>query len=174
MDYTLIRSRRRSLCLEVKAGKLLVRAPQLVGQKTIDNFVSEKEDWVKKKIAESRRRRQKKKIPSPRSKAKLIDKLKKYLREALPRLCKSDLRGYRVRVKIYRSKWGSCSRKTLSFNAKLALAPCEVVDYVIIHEIAHIKHKNHGRRFWREVEKRCSNYRKLRKWLAKNNGDLMV
>lgn len=68
--------------------------------------------------------------------------------------------------KFYRSKWGSCSaRHTLSFNAKLSMAPPEVIEYVVVHELAHIRHKNHSRNFWAEVEKYDPLYKVHRKWL---------
>ena len=71
-----------------------------------------------------------------------------------------------VGVKILRSKWGHCSyQNDLLFNLKLVNAREEILDYVIYHELAHIKEKNHSRKFWREVERFCPNHRELRKAL---------
>jgi alpha-glucosidase len=75
----------------------------------------------------------------------------------------------RVRVKDQRSLWGSCSREgNLNFNWRLRLAPSEVLDYVVIHELAHRLEMNHSRRFWVRVEKLCPDYRAHRAWLRKN------
>ncbi len=72
----------------------------------------------------------------------------------------------KVDVKLVHSKWGHCSYKNdLLFNIKLLNAPLEVLDYVIYHELAHIKEKNHSRRFWDLVRMHCPNYKELRKTL---------
>ena len=75
----------------------------------------------------------------------------------------------RVRVKDQRSLWGSCSRAgNLNFNWRLKLAPPEVLNYVVIHELAHRLEMNHSRKFWSHVERICPDYRSHRGWLRKN------
>ncbi|MFI5361895.1 MAG: YgjP-like metallopeptidase domain-containing protein [Elusimicrobiota bacterium] len=75
----------------------------------------------------------------------------------------------RVRVKDQRSLWGSCSRAgNLNFSWRLTLAPPEVRDYVVIHELAHRLEMNHSRRFWAHVEKVCPDHRVHRRWLRAN------
>ena len=75
----------------------------------------------------------------------------------------------RVRVKDQRSLWGSCSPQgNLNFNWRLTLAPFEVLDYVVIHELAHRVEMNHSRRFWARVEEHCPDYKVHRRWLRKN------
>jgi predicted metal-dependent hydrolase len=69
-----------------------------------------------------------------------------------------------------RTRWGSCSRNgNLSFNWKLIKTPPEVIDYVIVHELAHRKQMNHSSRFWALVERYCQDYKKHRKWLHDHN-----
>ena len=75
----------------------------------------------------------------------------------------------RVSVKDQKSLWGSCSRAgNLNFSWRLRLAPAEVLDYVVVHELAHRLEMNHSRRFWAVVEKICPDYKVHRKWLRKN------
>jgi alpha-glucosidase len=75
----------------------------------------------------------------------------------------------RVSVKDQKSLWGSCSRAgNLNFSWRLTLAPPEVLDYVVVHELAHRIEMNHSRRFWSHVEKICPDYKVHRKWLRKN------
>lgn len=75
----------------------------------------------------------------------------------------------RVRVKDTRSRWGSCSPAgDLNFNWRLTLAPPEVLDYVVIHELAHRLEMNHGRRFWAHVNRHCPEHRAHRRWLRAN------
>ena len=79
----------------------------------------------------------------------------------------------RVRVKDQRTRWGSCSPAgDLNFNWRLTLAPPEVLDYVVIHELAHRLEMNHSRRFWRHVERLCPEHRDRRRWLRRNGAGL--
>jgi hypothetical protein len=79
----------------------------------------------------------------------------------------------RLRISNARFRWGSCSRdNSLSFSWRLAMAPSLIIDYVVVHELAHIKEKNHSRSFWALVETMMPDYRKHRHWL-KENGHLL-
>jgi predicted metal-dependent hydrolase len=77
-----------------------------------------------------------------------------------------------IRLKHTHTVWGSCSRKrNLNLSTRLLFAPQEVIDYVIIHELAHLIEMNHSSRFWRLVEQAMPNYKEKEKWL-KENGHL--
>ncbi|WP_337862577.1 SprT family zinc-dependent metalloprotease [Nitrososphaera sp.] len=76
------------------------------------------------------------------------------------------LRYSRVAIKQQKSRWASCSRKkNLNFNLLLSAAPAEVIDYVIVHELAHIVELNHSRRFWDIVVMHDPDYKKHKQWL---------
>jgi len=75
----------------------------------------------------------------------------------------------RLSIRDQRTRWGACSAKrSLSFNWRLVMAPPEVAEYVVIHELAHLLEMNHSARFWKIVEKYCPDYKKRRLWLKKN------
>jgi predicted metal-dependent hydrolase len=72
-------------------------------------------------------------------------------------------------IRSQRTRWGSCStRGTLSFNWRLIMAPPEVLDYVVVHELAHMKERNHSKAFWAVVSRYCPDYTKHRTWLKQN------
>lgn len=74
-----------------------------------------------------------------------------------------------VKVRSYNSRWGACRQDgRVIFNWRIIQAPLEIVDYVIIHELCHLKHMNHSKQFWNSVASLCPNYKELRKWLKEN------
>jgi len=81
----------------------------------------------------------------------------------------------RIQIRDQRSRWGSCStRGTLSFNWRLVLAPFDVLDYVVVHELCHLREANHSRRFWRLVEQRRPGWRAQRDWLHEHGPELLA
>jgi len=81
----------------------------------------------------------------------------------------------RVQIRDQRSRWGSCStRGTLSFNWRLVLAPFDVLDYVVVHELCHLREPNHSRRFWKLVEQRRPDWREQRDWLHEHGPELLA
>lgn len=75
----------------------------------------------------------------------------------------------RVRINSAKTRWGSCGANgTINFTWRLVMAPPEVIDYVVLHELAHLKVKNHSRRFWKLVESLCPDFKRQRKWLREH------
>ena len=81
----------------------------------------------------------------------------------------------RIRIGDQRTLWGSCSpRGTLSFNWRLVLAPVEVLDYVVVHEVCHLRFLDHSQRFWKLVEGRRPQWREQRDWLREHGPELLA
>jgi hypothetical protein len=103
---------------------------------------------------------------------------KKYARSILERLVREkanemNLSFSRISIRNQKMQWGSCSpHKVLSFNWRLIAAPQAVVEYIVVHELAHLQHNNHSKAFWRTVQKYCSDYKKYERWLRKH-GELI-
>ena len=80
-----------------------------------------------------------------------------------------------LRLRTARTRWGSCSPGgTLSFNWKLVMFPPEVMEYVVVHELCHLKEMNHSKSFWALVEMHCPDWRAHRKWLHANEAALAI
>lgn len=84
-----------------------------------------------------------------------------------------NLRYQSIKVKYYKSKWGSCSiQGHIQYNYLLILAPPMIVDYIVVHELSHLKHHNHSPQFWQLVATLIPNYQECRRWL-KDWGNLL-
>lgn len=80
----------------------------------------------------------------------------------------------RICIKDQKSRWGSCSSKrNLNFNWRVILAPPEVADYVVVHELCHLRHMNHSQEFWSEVAGILPDYKERRQWLREHGQKLM-
>lgn len=176
MEYELKRSARKTVSLEIRPdGSLLVRAPLLMSQASIRRFVEAHRDWVEKRM---RRREALPDVPSMTEEA--LAALKKRARPAiLERVAYyAPLVGVRygsVSIRSQHSRWGSCSSKgNLNFNCLLLLAPPEVLDYVVVHELCHRIELNHSARFWAEVARVLPDYAVRRRWLKEHGGVLMA
>ena len=79
-----------------------------------------------------------------------------------------------ITIKDQKTLWGSCSSKdNINFNWRLIMAPIEILDYVVVHELCHLKHRNHSKEYWDYVEAAMPDYAKRRKWL-KDNGRVLT
>lgn len=180
-EITLIRSRRKSLAIEITPElQVVVRAPAQMPVREINAFVQEKDDWIRahlQRMAEKKRLRE-----QCREQALSKEELQELAAQAM-KLIPQKVRYYaliigvtygRITIRNQRTRWGSCSGKgNLNFNCLLLLMPEEVLDYVVVHELCHRKEMNHSARFWEEVEKILPDYRQRRKWLKDNGGRIM-
>jgi len=90
-------------------------------------------------------------------------------------LTQTDLKYNRLGITKARKRWGSCGRNNnLNFSWRLIMAPLRIIDYVVAHEVAHLEHKNHSRRFWNKVSALFPDYKQSRKWLRENDHLLTI
>lgn len=168
MDYTLIRSSRRTMALEItRDGRLLVRAPQRAPQAVIDRFVASHADWI---AAHLEKQRQRAENHPPLTEDELAA-LRQKARDILPgRVAHyAEWMGVTptgVKITGAKTRFGSCSAKnSLCFSLYLMAYPDAAIDYVVVHELAHIRHKNHSPAFYAEVARVMPDYRERRKLL---------
>lgn len=173
-NYIIKRSSRKTLSIRINPdGTLEVRAPLLMPGCKIERILMSKRGWIDKHMpAEG----------APAVAAFTDEELRN-----LVLLAKNDLPGRAARhaaamgvsynkitIRKQHSRWGSCSSKgNISFNALLMLVPEEVRDYVVIHELAHIRQMNHSKDFWNIVSYFDPSFREHRKWL-KTEGTKLI
>lgn len=173
------RSARKSLSLEILPdGNLLARAPQRMPEREIRAFIREKEEWIR--IHRRQRMESGERAAAAPLSGDQIRELADRALKILPERCRYYARIMGVSyggitIRNQKTRWGSCSSKgNLNFNCLLMLAPPEIQDYVVVHELAHRKEMNHSPRFWKEVEKVLPDYRQRVSWLKKNGPGLIA
>lgn len=156
MEYTLIRSKRKTLAIEItREARLVVRAPLRCPQRDIDRFLQQKAQWIAVHVEKMQARREA--HPEPTAQQETV--LRQKAREILPPLVAQyaavmGVEPAGITVTGARTRFGSCSPKNrLSFSFRLMDYPMAAIEYVVVHELAHIRHKNHGADFYREIQR---------------------
>lgn len=178
-EFSVIRSKRKSISIEVKAGKVIVRAPQRISDKEIQKFIEAKKNWIEKHLTIFAERQKKSENLKPYTEKEL----KEIVAEA-KRIIPGRVEYYaekigvdynRITIRKQHKRWGSCSSQgNLNFNCLLILLPEDVLDSVVVHELCHRKHMNHSAKFYAEVEKIFPEYKKCHKWLNENGGQYLA
>ena len=178
MEYEVIRSRRKTLSMRIRDGRIEIRAPLRTTDAEIRQFLEKHRQWLDKHIRQARELEQAKAGVRKLTKAEIED-LKKQARKVIPERAAyyAPLIGVtynRIAIRCQKTRWGSCSSKgNLNFNCLLMLTPAGVIDSIVVHELCHRKHMNHSARFYAEIEKILPEYRQHQKWL-REHGELIL
>lgn len=192
LEYTLIRSARKTISIEITPDcRVVVRAPKRCSNQEIQEFVMSREPWARKHLSKMEERNALRKEMlgeiQPLTEAELEELTAAAKKEFPERVRKwtfivfekdltklGKLNG-RVTIRHQKTRWGSCSSKgTLNFNCLLMLAPEDVRDYVVVHELCHLLHMDHSQKFWAEVRRAMPHYKEPLKWLKQNEVALMA
>ena len=166
MEYELIRSRKRSLSLTVDFdGRVIVRVPMGTPNYVVEDFVRRHEDWIEKK------KEAMKASPKYGISDEKIAELRKAAKAYLPQRLEyfAEIMGVhpeKITITSAKKRFGSCNSKgNISFSLYLMLYPEAAIDYVIVHELAHLKELNHSKKFWDIVAKILPDYKEREKLL---------
>lgn len=175
IEIHVLYSTRKSLVLEVERdGTVRIRAPKRTPNRIIREVAEEKKEWIVTKYLEAKARQEEvrqKGVPDYVKHPEWESRYRRMAREKLQQRTAYFARimgvSYgRITIRAAKTRWGSCSgRGNLNFHWKLILMPPEVLDYVVVHELAHRKEMNHSPAFWAEVAKILPDYQERRKWL---------
>ncbi len=177
IEYQIIRSSRKTLSIEVtRDGRVLARAPYRFPERDIERFIREKEERIVSQVEKIRSIRD---SAQPLTKEELKDlaqRAKKLIPERVAFYSEQMGVTYgRITIRHQKTRWGSCSDDgNLNFNCLLMLAPDDVLDYVVVHELCHLKELNHSGSFWAEVEHVMPGYREPAEWIKENGLALMA
>ena len=178
-NMSVIRSNRKSISIEIRQdATILVRVPYHVKNAEINRFIKEKEDWIVKHLKKAEDRQRKMRDIQKLS-VEEIQKLTDLALKIIPVKVKyfagvMNVSYGRITIRNQKTRWGSCSaKKNLNFNCLLMLAPDEVVDYVVVHELCHLIEMNHSKKFWAQVEQVMPDYKKQKQWLKDHGNEII-
>ena len=172
IPYTLIRSSRKTIAIQIKGGQVIVRCPARMKTADIQRFVTSKTEWIEKHL-------ESKPLPAAPFTQAQLQELAARAKILIPErtayfAARIGVTYGRITIRAQHTRWGSCSSKgNLNFNCLLALVPPQVLDYVIVHELCHRIELNHSARFWALVEKVLPDHRVHRAWLKEHGSRLI-
>ena len=167
--YVRMRQARRYIMRVGPDGTLRVTIPRGGSRAEAQRFAARHRDWAV---------RQRSKVLAAKRPPEVEQALREQAqRELPPRLLDlAALHGLtvnRITIRAQRSRWGSCSPKGhIALNYRLMLMPPDVREYILIHELMHLKQPDHSRKFWRHVEAACPGFREAERWLRRNGSSL--
>lgn len=169
MEYNIVFSNRKTVSLCIKEGKLIVRAPFGMSKKGVADIVDSHKSWVYRSIEKQRQRNSKYENLSDENIAELRKTAKMVLSSKVDKYAQiMGLKHGRITITSAKTRFGSCSSKgNLAFSYRLMLYPDEAVDYVVVHELAHLVEMNHSPAFYRIVESVLPDYKKRQMLLKK-------
>lgn len=148
-----------------RSGAVTVTVPLGVPDSDVERFINANIGWAEKAIEKMARRRE---DPNPLSEAPGKDEVALFIPKLDVAICRRskqmNLYPRKITLRFMTSRWGSCRKDTASitFNSALCRVSEECMDYVVVHELAHLRHADHSESFWRFVEQFCPDWRRIR------------
>jgi predicted metal-dependent hydrolase len=165
IEYQVEKSMRKTMTLSYKKGNFIVKAPFFITKSVIENFIKKNTAWITKQ--------QERKAESLIDTKKILEYKSRAREYIIPRTYElAEKFGFtfeKIKITSAVTRWGSCtSKRNINFSYRLVLTRKEAIDYVIIHELCHLRQMNHSKKFWSEVENIMPDYKVWEKWLKDN------
>lgn len=170
-------SNRKTISIEIQSSlRIVVRAPKRIRKSELNGFIDSRMGWLEQHYRKMQERTEQQKDAAPAAKLQLEHPLEWYQKQAAMTIAqraafyapRMQVTYGRIAIRNQKTRWGSCSSLgNLNFNWKLILLPPELLDYVVVHELAHRKEMNHSPAFWEVVEQEMPDYRERRAQLKK-------
>jgi hypothetical protein len=154
-------------------GQVIVTTPNFIPEFVVNRFIKSKSEWLINRIEYNSKLMAMPRISKKEQKNEYLknkNKVKKIVEERLEYFNKFyNFKWNKITVRNQKTRWGSCSKKgNLNFNYKIAFLSNIQTDYIVVHELCHLKEFNHGKRFWNLVALTVSNYKEIRVSLKQN------
>lgn len=167
-----IRSVRKTIGLEVRGeDEVWARIPSRLSDQELMKFIEKHKKWIMEKTALGKKRKEEDPfagvVPMEKLSEEELEKIKEKIVSRVRHYCEvMGVTVEKITIRNQKTRWGSCSAKgNVNFNYRLCYLSEELLDYVVIHELAHRRYMDHSREFWAEVEKYCPDYKQRKKQL---------
>ena len=175
ITYEWVKSNRKTIAIQIKEdGRVVVRTPYSMSRVKAEQFIEERRDWILKNQKALKEKQDQKMMITQEMRKAGVEKAMEIFPKRVEYYARLMGISYgRITIREQKTRWGSCSGKgNLNYNWKLTLMPPEILDYVVVHELAHRKEMNHSRDFWKIVEQVLPDYQKRRKRLKELSAEL--
>jgi len=170
IQYTIVKSKRRKTSeIRVDENGVEIRTPFYKKDSDVQKIIHDQKHWIyKKQLLFKDRKKQRKKLYKTKLKDTYLEKRTQKLASEI------GIKPSKIIIKSLKNRWGSATEKgVVTLNSNLLKAPKDVIDYIIIHELCHLKIKNHSQRYWNLVRKFMPNYQNKIAWLETNSKSIL-
>ncbi len=157
-QYQITYSKIKNVYIQIKDGKVLIKAPKRIPKKELEKIIEQKSDWINKNLEKSKQKKERKTLYTE-------ERFKQIVEEQTNTLIKqTGLVPNKIRIRNIKYAWGTCSaNKNITINYNLIKYSEQAIKYVILHELCHLKYMNHSKEFWSLVQKYMPEYKEIKK-----------
>lgn len=158
IQYEITYSKIKNVYIQVKEGKVIIKAPKRITKKELEKIIENKKEWIKKSLEKSKQKQEKINKYTDEELKKIVEK------QANALIKETGLIPNKIRIRDIKYAWGTCSaNKNITINYKLIKYSEQAIRYVILHELCHLKYMDHSKEFWGLIEKYMPNYKEAKK-----------
>lgn len=155
--YEIIYSKIKNVYIQIKDGKVIIKAPKRISEKELEKIIEKKSDWIEKNLEKTSQKQEKPALYTEEQFKKIVEN------NANELINTTGLIPRKIRIRDIKYAWGSCSNnKNITINKKLISYSELAIRYVILHELCHLKYMNHSKEFWSLVQKYMPEYKKAK------------
>lgn len=160
VKYEIIYSKIKNVYIQIKEGKVIIKAPKRISKKELEKIINKKSKWIEENLEKSKKKQERKPLYTEKIFKQIVEKNINELIKV------TGLVPNKVRIRDIKYAWGTCSaNRNITINLKLIKYSENAIRYVILHELCHLKYMNHSKQFWELVQNYMENYKEIKKEL---------
>lgn len=158
IQYEITYSKIKNIYIQIKDGKVIIKAPKRIYKKELDKIIQQKSNWIQNSLEKEKKKAEKKPLYTQEQFEQIVEK------NANELIKTTGLIPNKIRIRDIKYAWGSCScNKNITINQKLISYSENAIKYVVLHEICHIRYMNHSKEFWNLVQRYMPEYKEIKK-----------